>query len=463
MFHFSSNVFLIIGVLFCLGISPSSFATSDIPRIKSAKPLLKKKKTVPKGESEPLSEIPSALRPDDYLEDPKLVNPPKTPGMAKELKLFGEEVASRIDKVVSRKGFRMWGEPWTIQGIPLIFPSPNNGFHLGLHAKLVNIIRQDPHQVEFMGQVLASDKGRYKHFFQADYPFAFGGLYRFTGRISFNQDITQRYYGQGNDTTVDPKGLENDHPLYANTRTAPTINLQLFRYLGNKIRTGPVLGFKWMKISAPVGSLLSADNPIGTEGGRTHYFGWAIVRDTLDFEPYPMKGTLNEFYIQWYSKLTGSNFDFLRSTYTFRYHTPLAKNLIFAHRALFEVLSGTVPFYELSVVGGSEPTIGFGGDKYMRGYDGNRFVDHIKTSLGLELRWDPFSFGFADQEIALGFVPFIDVGRVWDKLLPIQIGNLHASTGWGIRMIWGKRLIVRGDFALTPEGSSFYFELGNSL
>ena len=98
--------------------------------------------------------------------------------MGKELTLFGEEVAHRIDKVVSRKGFQLWGEPWTIQGIPLIFPSPNTGFNLGLHAKLVNITRQDPHKIEFIGQVLASDRGRYKHFFQADYPYAFGGGWR---------------------------------------------------------------------------------------------------------------------------------------------------------------------------------------------------------------------------------------------------------------------------------------------
>lgn len=439
------------------------FSVSELPGIKTTRPFKKKKHNLKEQKGNELPEVSGALRPDDYLEDPPLKTPPKTPGMGKELKLFGEEVASRIDKVVSRKGFQMWGDPWTIQGIPLIFPSPNNGFHLGLHAKLVNILRQDPHKAEFMGQVLASDKGRYKHFFQADYPYAFGGLYRFTGRLSFNQDITQRYYGKGNDTTVDPVGLEKDNPLYANTRTAPTVNVQLFRYLGRRFRTGPVVGLKWMKISAPAGSLLSSDRPLGIDGGRTHYFGWAIVRDTLDFEPYPSSGTLNELYIQWYSKLTGSSYDFLRTTYTFRYYTPLYRKLIFAHRTLFEVLSGNAPFYELSAVGGSDSTIGFGGDRFMRGYDGNRFVDQVRASVGFELRWDPIRFGFADQEIALGFVPFVDVGRVWNKLLPVQIGNLHASTGWGTRIIWGKRLIVRGDYALTPEGSTFYIELGNSF
>jgi Omp85 superfamily domain len=408
-------------------------------------------------------EVPSALRPDDYLEDRNQNEGSNIPGVGKELKLFGEEVASRIDKVVSRKGFKLWGDPWTIQGIPLIFPSPNNGFHLGLHAKLVNIVRQDPHQVEFMGQVLASDKGRYKHFFQADYPYALNGLYRITSRISFNQDITQRYYGMGNDTTVNPVGLEADNPLYANQRTAPAITLQILRYMGHNMRTGPVLGFKWMTITAPPGSLLASENPLGSSGGRTHYFGWAIVRDTLDFEPYPSRGTLNELYLQWYSKYSGSNYDFLRTTYTFRYYYPLSSKLIFAHRTFFEVLSGTVPFYELSAAGGSDSTIGFGGDRFMRGYDGNRFVDHIRSALGIELRWDPIHFGFANQEIQLGFVPFVDVGRVWNKLLPVEIGNLHASTGWGTRIIWGKRLIVRGDYALTPEGSSFYIELGNSF
>ena len=446
-----------------LGCGKISYALSEPPRIKRAAPLPKKVKKTSPVRGQEIPEIPSALRADDFIEDGPLKNAPTSPGMGKEIKLFGEEVASRIDKVVSRKGFQMWGDPWTIQGIPLIFPSPNNGFHLGLHAKLVNIVRQDPHKVEFMGQVLTSDKGRYKHFFQADYPYAFGGLYRFTGRVSFNQDITQRYYGMGNDTVVDQVGLESDNPLYANTRTSPTATFQLFRYMGRKIRTGPVLGFKWMKIAAPAGSLLEAQKPVGLGGGRTHYLGWAIIRDTLDFEPYPSNGTLNELYLQWYSKFTGSSFDFLRTTYTFRYYYPIHRRLIFAHRSLFEVLSGTVPFYELSAIGGSDSTIGFGGDRFMRGYDGNRFVDHIRTSLGFELRWDPISFGFADQEIALGFVPFVDVGRVWDKLLPVKIGNLHASTGWGTRLIWGKRLIVRGDYALTPEGSSFYIELGNSF
>jgi hypothetical protein len=458
------NLCRFVFVFFISGIfNFSGFSVSDIPKIKKTTPLTKKRVKKMENGEEATSDIPSALRPDDFIEEGPLKRKPRAPGVGKELKFFGEEVASRIDKVVSRKGFEMWGDPWTIQGIPLIFPSPDNGFHLGLHAKLVDIVRQDPHKVEFMGQVLASDKGRYKHFFQADYPYAFGGKYRVTGRIFFNRDITQRYYGVGNDTKVNPVGLESENPLYANQRTSPGMTLQFLRYMGSNFRTGPVLGLKWMSISAPPGSLMGTENPLGSSGGRTHYVGWAVVRDTLDFEPYPSRGTWNELYLQWYSKYTGSNFDFLRTTYTFRYYYPLTRKLIFAHRTFFEVLSGTVPFYELSAAGGSDSTIGFGGDRFMRGYDGNRFVDHIRGALGFELRWDPISFGFADQEIQLGFVPFVDVGRVWDKLLPVQIGNLHASMGWGTRIIWGKRLIVRGDFALTPEGSSFYIELGNSF
>ena len=461
-------VILINSVFIVMAVSsiyqPKLNAISEFPNIKRSKSLKKNKriKDIPDNDNY-APEGPSAFRADDFIEDGSPNLRPLSPGVGKELKLFGEEVASRIDKVVSRKGFQMWGEPWTIQGIPLIFPSPNNGFHLGLHAKLVNITRQDPHKSEYMGQVLASDKGRYKHLLQADYPYAFGGLYRVTSRVSYNRDITQRYYGIGNDTKVNPTGLEPENPLYRNDRASPTFTLQVLKYVVKNLRTGPILGLKWMEITAPAGSWLLADNPLGRSGGRTHYIGWAIVLDSLDFEPYPTRGTLNELYLQWYSKYTGSNFDFLRTTYTFRYYYPLHRKLIFAHRTFFEVLSGNVPFFELSATGGSDSTIGFGGDRFMRGYDGNRFVDHIRSSLGFELRWDPIAFGFADQEIQLGFVPFIDVGRVWNQLLPVQIGNLHASMGWGTRIIWGKRLIVRGDYALTPEGSSFYIELGNSF
>src|SRR5687767_4853599 len=93
-------------------------------------------------------------------------------GVGEDIKDFGESVAKRVDRVIKKKAFDLWGDPWTFQGIPLIFPSSDNGFNLGLKVALQNIRRQDPHKFEIEAQILASDKGRYKHRFRADYPHA---------------------------------------------------------------------------------------------------------------------------------------------------------------------------------------------------------------------------------------------------------------------------------------------------
>lgn len=383
--------------------------------------------------------------------------------VGEDLKLFGEQVAKRVDRVIRKKGFELWGDPWMFQGIPIILPSPRTGFNLGVKIQVQNIRRQDPHQIELEGQILASDRGRYKHSFRVDLPHAFNGLFRLTGRVAYDRDISFRYFGISNNTSPDPKLVALDSVLFQNTRSGPSFTLSAMRYLNRRVRTGPILGLKWSEITAPAGSLLLSEKPTGIGGGRTHYLGWAIIHDTLDFEPYPSRGAAHELFLYLYRPWTGSSYSFTRSTYTYRRYFLLHKRLILAHRTFFEVLSGDVPFFEMGVTGGSNPTIAFGGDRFFRGYESNRFLDHIRFATGFEFRWDPIFFDFAGQDLTLGFVPFVDLGRVWPTVFPLDISRFHASTGWGARLIWNNRFVVRMDFAVNPEGTAFIVNLGNSF
>lgn len=383
--------------------------------------------------------------------------------VGKEFGKFSEQVAQRVDKIVRKKAFDLWGDPWTIQGIPLIFPSSDNGFNLGVKVALQNIRRQDPHSFELEAQVLASDLGRYKHFVKFDYPHALDGKFRITTRLSYDRDISLRYYGMGNDTSVVSSEVNNSNPLYQKIQAAPEFTFQLFRYLGDHVRLGPIIGFKWTSITAPPGSLLLSQSPTGINGGRTHYVGFGIVNDTTDFEPYPSRGSVNELYGYWYAPFMGSEYNFQRYTYTYRQYYPVHRTLILAHRFLFEVLNGNIPFYEQDAVGGSDPQIAFEGSRYLRGYDANRFVDNIRFSFSIEARWDPIEFNFARQDIDIGFVPFIDIARVWHTILPVQFNDFHATAGWGVRILWDNRFVIRGDLAVTPEGVAAYVDLGNSF
>lgn len=383
--------------------------------------------------------------------------------VGKDFEQFGEEVASRIDKIVSRKGFRFLGDPWTLQGIPLLFPSSDTGFNLGLNAVFANVKREDPHEMEITAQALASDAGRYKHFLRLDLPYAFNNQIHLTARVSYNRDINFRYFGIGNDTPADRDLVKQDSPIYKNQRTGPSFNLAVLKYMSRFIQMGPLFGLKWTEVTYPAGSLLDQQKPLGILGGKTHHIGFALVYDGLDFAPNPHRGTFHEIFINWSTPLLGSDYHFLRNTYTFRHFWDLHPRLTLAHRTLFEVMSGDAPFFELGAVGGSDSTIGFGGDKFFRGYQSNRFIDQIKFAVGWELRWQAVTFSWAKQKLEMIVAPWVDMGRVWAHLLPIDIGTIHVSTGWGTRFTWNDRFIVRGDFALTPEGSAFYVELGHSF
>lgn len=416
---------------------------------------------------------PEAIKKDDTAIPAKPIVPPKQPpntpevkqepGMGGNIKMFSEEVASRIDRIVKKKAFDLWGDPWTIQGVPIAFPSDSTGFNLGLRVAVQNIRRQDPHKAEIEAQVLASDGGRYKHFVKLDYPRILDGRFRLTTRASYSRDTSLRYYGIGNNTVSDDARVNNNDPFYKNVRSGPGFDFQLTRYIGRYVRVGPMLGLKWTDIIAPPGSLLLAEAPSGVAGGRTHYIGFALVHDTTDFEPYPSRGRVNEIFANWYAPFLGSEYHFFRFTYTFKQFIPMHRQLILGFRSLFETLSGNVPFYELGAVGGSQPTLGIGGDRFFRGYDNNRFMDKIRLSLGLELRWDAFTFDFAKQDVTLGFVPFIDFGRVWPTILPIRFKDWHASAGWGVRFIWNNRFVIRGDLAVNSERVQLFVDLGSSF
>lgn len=429
---------MFLALILCL----RAFSIADSPDVK-------------KTESKDEPDVKSAI-------NPATPEPGKTT-VGHDIKLFGEEVASRIDRIVQRKAFDLWGDPWTLQGIPLIFPSPDDGFHVGMRVALQNIRRQDPHKAEVVTQILASDRGRYKHSFKVDLPHAFGGLYRFTGRCAYDRDIHARYFGIGNDTTVDRRLYEQDSVLYRSVQAVPSIYLQMLQRFGDHFLAGPIVGFKWVRVTAPAGSLLERDNPLGIAGGNSNFAGIAFVWNNIDFEPYPSEGVWHELYLAWYNRWLGSNYSFLRTTYTYRKYYPIYGKLIFAHRTLVESLAGNVPYFEMSVVGGSDSTIAFGGDRFFRGYESNRFMDKVRLVLGFELRWDPIEFEFTGQHITMGFVPFFDFGRVWPAMLPLRLGHWHASAGYGTRIIWNSRFIIRGDFAVNAERTSFFLELGNSF
>lgn len=378
--------------------------------------------------------------------------------MGRDIRKFGEDVAQRIDRIVKKKTFEIFGDPWTMQGIPIIIPVAASGFNLGLRVQMQNILRQDPHEMEIIAQILTSDRGRQKHQLAVDLPWAFGGKYRLGARLAYDRDISLRYFGIGNSVPYPTTPTTYNDIV----RGGPQLTFSVLRYFTRHLRAGPLLGLKWTGVEALPGSLLATQPPIGATGGATHTLGLAMIYDTLDFEPYPSRGYYHELFFNVSNRVWGSDYNFARTTYTYRHFYSLNRRLIFAHRTMLELLSADAPFFELSDVGGSFGNTGFGGDRFFRGYEANRFIDKLRLIMGFELRWDPIFTEVLRQDLTLGFVPFLEVGRVWDGL-PRAFDNWHASVGWGARMIWNSRLIIRLDTAFTPDGLAIVGNIGNAF
>ncbi len=379
------------------------------------------------------------------------------------IKGFSEGVASQVDKVIQKKMFELWDESWTLQGIPILFPFSNEGFHVGFRVNIQNIERQDPHKYQIEAQILASDLGRYKHLFKLDYPRIFNDSYSFVFKAAYDRDIHIPYFGVGNFVSIDYADLMNNPSRYHYVLDVPNFYIEFLRRFGDHLKVGPFIGIRWVGIVPQALSILENSKPFGIDGGATHSLGITIQWEEVDFNPYPTRGFWHELFLTSYNKLIGSKYSFLRVTYNYRHYWLLRKKMTLAHRSLLEWLgSGNVPFYELGIVGG--PDVHFlGGTRYFRGYEPNSFIDTLRAVFGFELRWDPFDFEFNNQNFTFGFVPFIDIGRVWHGFQFSEIGGFHASAGFGARLSWNKRFVIRSDVAITRYRVVWFAELGHSF
>jgi outer membrane translocation and assembly module TamA len=124
-----------------------------------------------------------------------------------------------------------------------------------------------------------------------------------------------------------------------------------------------------------------------------------------------------------------------------------------ATRAVFDVLMGHVPFYELSRF---EETSALGGLKGVRGVPAQRYYGKVKLFGNLELRARVTEFSLLNKRYVLGMVAFLDGGRLWSDFTPERALDgsglgLKYGTGAGIRLQEGKTFVIRADLAWSPD------------
>jgi outer membrane translocation and assembly module TamA len=139
--------------------------------------------------------------------------------------------------------------------------------------------------------------------------------------------------------------------------------------------------------------------------------------------------------------------------------------LVLAANVAYSAHFGTVPFFAFPslAVPGDEGKEGLGGWSTLRGYYANRFVGKVEMHGTLELRWTAIEVNVLNQNLRTQIVPFVDAGRVFDKIARFSVNDWKVAGGIGLRLIWNLATIISFDVGFSRESTLFYLELGQQF
>ena len=108
--------------------------------------------------------------------------------------------------------------------------------------------------------------------------------------------------------------------------------------------------------------------------------------------------------------------------------------------------AGTLPFYELPSLGGTDT---------LRGYIANRFTDNASWHAVAEYRLWLFSRGFALTDTIrferIGMALFYEAGTVADAVDRLFATRIHHSYGFGLRFALERTALLRADVGFSTE------------
>jgi outer membrane protein assembly factor BamA len=206
----------------------------------------------------------------------------------------------------------------------------------------------------------------------------------------------------------------------------------------------------------------------GFDGGWLNLLRVGLTYDSRDYEPDPTSGILAQALFEGTTQFLGGSSTFGHLTVGLQGYYPLiqqATRLVLAGNAVYSAHFGDTPFYALAslAVPGNERKEGLGGWRTLRGFYGNRFVGDVVMQGSLELRWSLFDVTVLSQHLKPMLVPFMDLGRVFDKVDRFSLNDWKVTGGLGVRVAWNLATIVSFEYGMSTEGNLFYMEIGHQF
>jgi outer membrane protein assembly factor BamA len=411
-------------------------------------------------------------------------------------KIAEEERLSDEDLKDKKEGTYFTGEP------DLSF-DPEHGFGAGGELQLFyNGKRTDPFfaYTPYRSQIdldaFYTTKSEREFELVWDIPYIFNSKWRLRGHVTYEVDPDYLFFGTtektlkplsyypGNDST---KGIVNNASFndYSNNQVGSIANYNTFQqeeksidvtmersWFQGKFRT--LIGYEFASYlsSTPLNanSLLEQQAAAGLVTGfgasQTGLVQLGLIYDTRDLEDDPSKGSFAEITNEFSNAVFGSGFNYDRIFVHYNHYQRLLpstfKKMVFAFRLGMGYTTSGAPFYEYLDQWTSEGDIdGLGGPQTLRGYTEDRFAAPVMALANVEMRCRFLQADFIEQHLSFYAVPFFDAGGVWDALYRIgYLNNLRFSEGPALQITWNEDTVLRFNYGFSPEGSQFYFSIG---
>jgi hypothetical protein len=278
-----------------------------------------------------------------------------------------------------------------------------------------------------------------------------GRRFEIKGRTEYRNLTSLRYYGIGNETSVDDRAtyLLNDRNAFAHLWINPRGLLSFGAQAG------------WYSAETDVGddedrSEETIPEPVVLPGFGVPRTDFAVTGAWVEFDvrdkwAEPPVGIEARFTGMRYEDIDTNLFDFTRLIADVKGYIPLGhRNRILAMRfrtSLSDRDSGSfVPFYLMETLGGA---------KTIRGFDEFRFRDRRNLLLQIEYRWEIWAY--------IDMTVFLDAGKVFADMDDFNFNDLHTGYGFGLRVHTPGGWRLRFDLARSVEGIKFHVSSGPSF
>ncbi|EON76527.1 outer membrane protein, OMP85 family [Lunatimonas lonarensis] len=268
----------------------------------------------------------------------------------------------------------------------------------------------------------------------------------FLGRLRY-QSFPLLYFGIGPDTPQEYVARVDAHQLWLKERVLRQVKNNLFFGLEVDYQRLGQVEF----VPAKPGQSVSL--PLGASGSANLGLGLGLVYDDRHNVLNVRKGAFSELAIFNYNPFSSSAFNFSSLIFDTRFFRPLSDRTVLAFQMFGQSMWGEVPFNQLSLMGG---------ESLMRGYYTGRYRDNNQLATQAEIRFLPINLGFTNRLGAAVFAGTSQVFPAWERL---AMDKWVVSGGGGLRFLLfpKKDIYTRLDWALTREGSGFYFFIGEAF